>query len=1330
MQAGDRTSAKLSAYVPAYIQRRIAGATDPFDKPRCAPLEVAVLFADISGFTALTARYERQGRLGIENLTAVLNDYFARTIGEVLACGGDIESIAGDGLAAFWEVRPDRDLARCVTLAAECGRRLHAVARSIQSDGQPLRLRAALVCGSALAIEVGGTEHRRHFLLSGAPLFEITDTLGRADPGETALSPAAQALIDRDTAAVPVELPPRPVSSAEHVPALLRFVPQQVTRLAQPGGAELFAEFRRLSSCFIRLRGLVCDSPQDLERVQQAIGLADAIVNRYGGGEQRLTMNDKGALLMVVFGLPGSAHEDDPVRAVLAMRELLTALDDLWLDCTCGVATGIAYCGPIGREERQIYTVIGSSVNLAASLSDIRGHRIVCDAETARAADHRIAFESLPNAAGKGLSSDTRLYRPSTKRTRSGEAPDIVGRGDELRELLSIVDGRLADGAGALALVEGEAGIGKSTLLRAVTKQALGQGFQVLIGAADAFERSTPFRAWREPFATLLGLDPGADGAAALHALAGWARRFPDIAGLAPLLGNVLAVSLPDTDLTRHMEGPVRAENTLAAMQRTLADAARKPTLLILDDVQWLDPSSLDLLARLDVTALGLVVCLAARSGGVEGDGGEFEAFASRPDVRRIRIQGMADDAIGTLIARRVGATTVPQAVVDFVRERAAGNPYYSEEVAAILLDAGQLSVADGHCAVAGELEDLSMDGSLESVIASRVDLLKPPEQHTVKVASVQGRRVAYDMLSGVRRLGPEEPPLTDQIAELTRREILLRLDDEPNWHFLFKHLITQQAIYNRLLFAQRRELHRAVAQWMEQHLADEIVSHEALIGTHWSLAEHHDKAAACFERAGERSLRGGADRETISLLERALESLRKNKGPRDRPREARILRQLGDAHRRRGALLDSRRALVEALACLNESWPKATAGVRFRLVAEMLRQLWRRSVRSRITASSTRDTELGYIHGHLSSIFYFLNSPAEMILASTRGVNAGERSADRLQLAEAYLLFSNVMGIMGLHRAARRYAGLAEECIPPETAAAQRLMPNELRSLYLGTVGELAEAEMRILEMLAASRAIGDERHLREALSLLGIVTLMRGDVEQSRRYRDDFFDRAMQANDAQTQCWAWIERAEHDLRRGEVGPAIEGFATATSLLGTVSSTERAWIAGQLAQAHWQDGNIAKAREIATGGLADLIKAPPTGFYALEGCAGIADVFLNLAEEATAAADVRRQAVRAVKRLGIFARSFPIGRSRHLLMRARLKALAGNRGKAQQLARQALTEAKRLDLRWDAALAEFHLARLSEGSARRAHLESAAAAFASVGAPAMAARARAALGA
>jgi hypothetical protein len=352
------------------------------------------------------------------------------------------------------------------------------------------------------------------------------------------------------------------------------------------------------------------------------------------------------------------------------------------------------------------------------------------------------------------------------------------------------------------------------------------------------------------------------------------------------------------------------------------------------------------------------------------------------------------------------------------------------------------------------------------------------------------------------------------------------------------------------------------------------------------------------------------------------------------------------------------------------------------------------------------------------------------MILASTRGVNAGERSSDRLQRAEAYLLFSNVMGILGLHRAARSYGRLADACIPADLPAAQRMVPNELRSLYLGSVAELAEAEMRIVEMLAASQAIGDERHLREALSLLGIVTLMRGEADQSRHYRDSFFERAMQANDSQTQCWAWIERAEHDLRRGELQAAIDGFTTATALLGTVSSTERAWIAGQLAQAHWQSGDRVKARETAANGLADLTKAPPTGFYALEGCAGIADIFLNLAEEPAATADDRRQAANAIKRLATFARSFPIGQSRLLLAQARLTALSGNPGKGRHFARKALEEAKRLALPWDTALAEYHLARLSDGSARRAHLESAAAGFSSAGAPKMAAQVREAMAA
>jgi tetratricopeptide (TPR) repeat protein len=355
-----------------------------------------------------------------------------------------------------------------------------------------------------------------------------------------------------------------------------------------------------------------------------------------------------------------------------------------------------------------------------------------------------------------------------------------------------------------------------------------------------------------------------------------------------------------------------------------------------------------------------------------------------------------------------------------------------------------------------------------------------------------------------------------------------------------------------------------------------------------------------------------------------------------------------------------------------------------------MLRQFWRRTLRLRPAASSERETERAYIHHHLTSINYFLNRPAEMILATACAVNAGERSIDKLRLTEAYLGFANVMGIVGLHGVAQSYTRLAEASLPVGLSAVQRIVANELRSIYLGSVGALAEAEALVTEMLSASKEIGDARHLREALSLLGIIALMRGDPERSRSYRDAFFDKAMQANDAQTQCWAWIERAEYDLYRGDPAAAIAGFTAATALLGTVSSTERVWIAGQLAQAQLLHGDSAAARETASNGLASLTAGPPTGYYALEGCAGIADVFLELGD--------RPLAVKAIKRLGAFARSFPLGRPRHFLAQGRLQALNGNRTAAEKLMGKALDEAQRLALPRDVALAELHLGRLAGG--------------------------------
>ncbi|MFI5030911.1 MAG: hypothetical protein ACHQPH_09455, partial [Reyranellales bacterium] len=247
---------------------------------------------------------------------------------------------------------------------------------------------------------------------------------------------------------------------------------------------------------------------------------------------------------------------------------------------------------------------------------------------------------------------------------------------------------------------------------------------------------------------------------------------------------------------------------------------------------------------------------------------------------------------------------------------------------------------------------------------------------------------------------------------------------------------------------------------------------------------------------------------------------------------------------------------------------------------------------------------------------------------------------------------------------------------------------------IYISSAGELAEAEALVTEMADASREIGDERHLREATSLLGIITLLRGDAERSRTYRDAFFDMAMQANDTQTQCWAWIERGEHALYRGDAEAAIAGFTAATALLGTVSSTERVWIAGQLAQAQLMSGDSAAARETATAGLARLTAEPPTGFYVMEGCAGLADVFLELGD--------RPMAAKAVKRLGAFARSFPLARPRHLLAQGRFLAMIGSRPAAEKLMQRALDEARRLALPRDVALVERHLGRLG-GNARQA---------------------------
>jgi predicted ATPase len=226
------------------------------------------------------------------------------------------------------------------------------------------------------------------------------------------------------------------------------------------------------------------------------------------------------------------------------------------------------------------------------------------------------------------------------------------------------------------------------------------------------------------------------------------------------------------------------------------------------------------------------------------------------------------------LVCDRLGAQRLPEPVAALIEERAQGNPFFSEELAYALRDAGLIRIADGVCTIApgaGALSSVSFPDTVQGVVAARIDRLLPGHELTLKVASVVGRLFAFRILRHVHPLEADRSALRGYLDDLQRQDFTVLDASEPDLAYLFKHVVTQEVAYSLLLYAQRRQLHQAVAEWYERSQGDGPSALYPLLAYHWGRAEEPIKTLAYLELAGEQALRAGAYQEAVDFLTEAL---------------------------------------------------------------------------------------------------------------------------------------------------------------------------------------------------------------------------------------------------------------------------------------------------------------------------------------------------------------------------------------------------------------------------------------------------------------------------
>lgn len=876
------TSSDAALYAPRLQVERMArrhasghAATEPDS------ITGALLLIDVVGFSRVAAELSAHGALGAEELSRLVIPLFSTVTGAAVGMGGDVLYFAGDAVGVIFP-QGDDDAPHAPVLRA-CQAALDALAETgalVAEHGEKIRVRAAVGWGACSVVEAGGYQGHWQIFVHGAGVEDLSRADDEAAVGALTLSADAFATARGHLDATPVgggavrvsslrqrvapaERPPLELP-AEVVTALASVIPPSVQHRLSSGVRNPIAEFRPVTAVFARLHGLDLGAPGSglqgaVEAVQRA--LSDA------GGVVHAVIGDKGVGVLGVFGVPPLAHEDDAARAVDAAVEMQSRLRGLGVSASVGVASGTVFCTEHGSGERRGFDVVGATLVLAARLmqSSEAGATVCCE-QTQRLADrYGHAFGARTLSRLKGFAQPVPSFEALGRQTeRPRRLSACFGRTEDIQRLSAQL-AALAGGASVGATwVEGEAGIGKSTLVLTLADLAARHPVTLVLAGADAVESQTPYYSLRDVVRSLANSPVDLAPEEARERVVRWVRETaPEHARLTGLLEAIVPLDLPVSDELKAVDSAARVDRLAELFAALVAgESARRPVVIVLEDLHWLGSETWNVLR---------VVAERAPHAWLVGT---FRPLDQEPAMvsaqgERIRLTGLRPEGTAALVARRLGVRTAPEELVDFVHERSEGNPLFIEEIVSSLVEADAVRVRDGAVTSDGDLRSVPLPTTITGVVTARLDRLALQVLTIAKVASVIGRSFARDLLAAILpddELAPALGPSLDTLV--AQRFIQLEPGLADVW--VFRHALIQEASYALLPFSQRRPLHRAAATHIERaHGSDP--AYAGRLAHHYTEADEADAASRYCAVAGRLALDAYAHSATIALLERAM---------------------------------------------------------------------------------------------------------------------------------------------------------------------------------------------------------------------------------------------------------------------------------------------------------------------------------------------------------------------------------------------------------------------------------------------------------------------------
>ncbi|HET7677815.1 MAG TPA: AAA family ATPase [Candidatus Limnocylindrales bacterium] len=985
--------------------------------------------------------------------------------------------------------------------------------------------------------------------------------------------------------------------------------------------------------------------------VAEALRRIVAVVEQLGGTVKDLA----GDGVLALFGAP-LAHEDDAARAVragLAVTAEMNAYGDEvaagWrisgFGARVGIETGELALGPIGGGARVEYGATGDAVNVAARLqAEAPLGGVLVGRATYRAVGQLFEWDAPRTLQLRGHAAPVEARLALSARSSAGrprglegvEAP-LVGRDLELAQADRSVEAVLG-GSGGLLLVTGEPGIGKSRLLaelrvRFSAAESSGLHRAWLEGACVSYGEALPY--W--PFQDLLRhwLGVGADEPR-LRVQVALRRRlealFGDDSGeIEPALALLLGIADEPHLASVAADTPASLrQRTAVAIRRLLARlAADGPVVVAVDDAHWADASSVELMQRLlpivDEEAVLLVVTARGERDTALSALREA-ALADTPHrTHEVRLEELRSGADRALLEALVGPDTLPEATSLRILEAAEGNPFYLEELVRSLIDAGAL-VAEGERWRFERHVPIEVPETVEKVILTRVDRLRPAAREVLAVASVLGRRFGLPLLQAVLGetggAGAPSPALRD----------LLRLDlvrEERRWpepEYRFKHLLIQETVYRTLLRSQRRDLHRTAARAIERLFAGRLDEHYGVLARHYRRADDVSEALRYAGMAAEAASRVYARSEAMEHYATALELAGRPDSPAPPPQVAALRLGRGWLAYRTGDHAAAREDMEIALHLARAAGERALESQALEAMGELLASGGSSRIGDSVPyleASLALAEELGdvvrrvSILNRLSIVHAHELDLAAGLDSAQRAMALAEASGDERVVARALDgLKANLLhlgDVQGLEQATERLIGILQReggLWYLQFALFESAFVSVARADWEGAIARMREG-------MAVNERIADRGNEPMFLGGLALVEATRGEYAAALAYGSHAVEAAGSLGHGWWLAWCEAVQARTLLELGDAAAALEhlqrGFAAAKGAGGRAHLVR---CASQLAWALRLTGETKRAEQLGARIEAELarVRTPPARAFVGGSVAYLALARLHLA--------------------------------------------------------------------------------------------------------------------